>query len=66
MSWRTMRGVKLLLWLGVLGGFGAEVRAKGRCESQHRVAFERHVAELCVAAATGEARQGSHPDAPKD
>lgn len=48
--WRNFRIV--VLTLGVVAGFGFAIHASQH-RHEHREAFERHVAQICVDAARG-------------
>ena len=50
------RGLKFLLVLGVIGGFGSAFFQAGHCHARKRDAFEKHIADVCVEAAQ---REGS-------
>lgn len=49
-----LRGLKLLLVLGVIGGFGSAFFHAGHCHAKKRDAFEKHIADVCVEAAQRE------------
>ena len=55
----------LLLAIGTVGGFASGIASVAHCKREHRDAFERHVAKVCVEAArAGDARSGDGRDRP--
>jgi hypothetical protein len=62
MNYRIVRGLKVVLLVGLVAGFGVEAVHARRASHHRREAFEHHVAELCVEAARGtDARGGAAP-----
>jgi hypothetical protein len=60
---RTMKRtiVMVLLAMGAVGGYASGFAHMHRCGREHQAAFERHVADVCVAAAKGSSpRAASH------
>ncbi|MBP9111294.1 MAG: hypothetical protein KBF88_00730 [Polyangiaceae bacterium] len=45
------KGLKFLLVLGVIGGFGSAFFHAGHCHARRHDAFEKHIADVCVEAA---------------
>ena len=64
MNYRIVRGLKVVLLVGLVAGFGVEAVHARRASHHRREAFEHHVAELCVEAARGADSKGREEASP--
>jgi len=60
------RILMVLLGLGAVGGYASGFAHMHRCSRAREAAFERHVADVCIAAAKSPARGAERAPAPFD